>query len=108
MDKKKDRHIVSFIFGLIIILLSLFVLGNFYGLLALICGLFIFPPIVNFIRDKLNFQIKVYMKFLIAIIGFILVFTAIGLKSNMQTNDDIGGKMISLSHSPCDFYLTMR
>ena len=103
MDKKKDRQIVSFIFGLIIILLSLSVLGNFYGLLALICGLVILPPIVNFIRNKLNFQIKRYMKVLIAIIGLILVFTAIGLNSNEQPSDNINEKIISLSHSPCDF-----
>lgn len=103
MDKKKDRQIVSFIFGLIIILLSLFVLGNFYGLVALICGLVIFPPIVNFIRDKFNFQIKKYMKVLIAIIGFILVFTAIVSKSNERISGNINEKIIPLSHSPCDF-----
>ena len=81
-EVRQKRRIPSYIFGVLIILLSLPRLTSIPGILAFICGLIIFPPISNLIHNKFNFEIKMWMRVTLIILGLILAFAAIGSQTN--------------------------
>lgn len=85
---KQTRKIPSFIFSLLIIILSLALLKNTFGVLALICGLFMFPPINNWVYIKTKFETKIWLKVIISIVGFIFIFIAIGSQINKSESSN--------------------
>jgi|SRR3989338_2083656 len=104
----KKRNIVSFIFGLLLILLALTSIKNLFGIIALICGLSIFPPITNGIESKFKFKIKAWMKVIIFLIGFFMIIYA--SENNSQKLQETSQNKIEKSifiditkFSPCDF-----
>jgi hypothetical protein len=82
--KTEGKHIAYFILSLLIILISLPQLTNFFGILALIFGLLIFPPIMKKISTKFGIFNSKWTKIALTLAGFIFFF--ISASSGLQNN----------------------